>query len=840
LSFFVFFLFFLFFPQKSYADINGIAPWQCGYPYYPYYTEYCNIGDRGLYTYSSIASGSVSCASVWSWVACFAQGYPGACYTGSGGACISSQCGASSCGCAGLNPWAKYYPTCQATAHPGGGGHGSNHWISCDAHWVYSVAACSGANKCMSTQTSGDGYGGQPYEPYLRPGFCNCNYGNPYYTCCNSSHNTQLCSFYYGTSRDAYAPPEGTCGGATQVACGGSGRPACGQAACDTLRPAGWNVTVNVLQDTTQTCSSAGGYSGATVTVSPAIHGTSTFTTNSSGQISIATVPNGTYNFTLNVPTGYSVVGTCNPNSSTHQAIVNGANVAFTWYIHPPAPICTEGLVARPTSVNTIPPNNTSTLTATGCTAGGQGGTLTYSWPVPDLGTTANVNSPVTTYTAPNPYWSTGTAHPSVFVCQNGTTLCTPYGASVQIVPFFSIKGYVFVDQNKDAIKNSGESNYAGSPPLTISICPGRFCSSGGTPITATSGVFDTGYTLPAGTYTVSASGLPGGYSFTTTPPTLAPTTGNPCSPSNGSCDPNYNVYDLHFGISNSSPWIQTTGGDIYEKGGISNPIPSDTTCTGGSNMSISQNPIDFPGIVFTGNGLANFGQGFPSATLDNHWLVSGAVTFIQSQTSYASIKNKAQAANITPTALPCDSGSYANGCVMPNDLEPGVYIADGNLKLAGTGTPASYTFPDNSDYVILVNGTLDIETEIHFSANHNSTALFTAAGDITVGGDVGTADSTSTAPTIEGYYSAGGNFIVENVLNNVKNSNCPTVDKRLNIQGSIVANANGSGGSFQLKRDMCENDLCPTFSIQARPDFVLNAPLFYQSPTRIWQEMAP
>ncbi len=402
----------------------------------------------------------------------------------------------------------------------------------------------------------------------------------------------------------------------------------------------------------------------------------------------------------------------------------------------------------------------------------------------------------------------------------------------------YSISGYIFVDENKDTVKNAGESNYTGSPDMTVSICPGAFCSSGGTPITATNGVFNTGAdALPPQTYTVSAGGLPIGYSITT-PPTLAPTIGNPCSPSNGACDANYNVYNLHFGISNSASWIQTIGGDFYQAGGISNPIPENSACTGGPNMSITQAPINSPGIMFT-DGVANFGQGYPSATLDNHWVVSSSIPVAQ-QTSYASLKSKAQASNITLITLPCASGSYATGCVLPSNLAKGVYLVNGDLKLAGTGSPASYTFPDSNDYVILVSGNLDIQTRIRFSANHNSTALFSAAGDIMVGGSVGETSATSSTPTIEGYFAAGRNFIVNNTLGNSLPSNCPTKDSRLNIEGAIVANTNGLGGSFQLLRDMCEDDLCPTVSIKTRPDFVLNAPLFYQSAARIWQEMAP
>jgi hypothetical protein len=59
-------------------------------------------------------------------------------------------------------------------------------------------------------------------------------------------------------------------------------------------------------------------------------------------------------------------------------------------------------------------------------------------------------------------------------------------------------------------------------------------------------------------------------------------------------------------------------------------------------------------------------------------------------------------------------------------------------------------------------------------------------------------------------------------------------------MAGAVVVNAGGSGGSFTIQRDMCDHDKCPTFSIAARPDFILNAPSYLLSPTIIWQEIAP
>jgi hypothetical protein len=132
---------------------------------------------------------------------------------------------------------------------------------------------------------------------------------------------------------------------------------------------------------------------------------------------------------------------------------------------------------------------------------------------------------------------------------------------------------------------------------------------------------------------------------------------------------------------------------------------------------------------------------------------------------------------------------------------------------------------------VILVKGDLWISGKI--TVPTDSTLLFSVSGNIHVDSSVGEVSTLST-PDIQGWYSADGSFIVENKGTGIK-------DLRLNVAGSIVVNAGLSGGTFQNKRDLYEDDiLCPTVSIQERPDFVLNAPGFLLNSRRIWREVAP
>jgi len=621
------------------------------------------------------------------------------------------------------------------------------------------------------------------------------------------------------------------------------------------------------MQDPSKTCSSGTAYPGATVTASPAINGQSTFTTNGSGKISLTQITiGGSYTFTLGALNGYSVNNNCSHGSNTINATFSSDNQTLNWYVSPPTPTCT--ITASPTTINTQPPNNTTTLTTTTTEAQPYSGNFDYKWSPDSVGgslspaTTTTANKIVTTiYTAPNNDWDSGTTQPQAQVCVAGTDICgscqvhvnPSSGPPITIVPLHSLSGFVYTDMNKNGQFDSSESDYTTSS-LTISICPSqsnsiqekRFCQgNGGNAINTNSGTFTTGATpvLPPGDYTVSLTSLPDSTYSHASNSSFIITVGKPCpgSEPSGICDSaTGNVSAVAFGISNSNVWIQTTGGDVYMGGGITySTIPSNASAAcGGPHMSIPQPPqILMPGIMFTGNGLADFGQGNASV---NNWVVGKGpylnTVKLSQETSYASVKQSMSDNGITPIDLTQGTCSTPNNCVLPDNLTPGVYIVN-NSDLTLNGNNNTYTFPSGA-YTFLINGTLNINTKILVPGG--SVVLFTTSGDIKVNGSIGEADSTSLTPDIEGYYSADGNFIVQNSLNNLSTSNCPTKDLRLNAQGAIVVNANGAGGSFQVKRDMCENDICPTFSIQVRPDFVLNAPSYLMHVTRIWQEIAP
>lgn len=262
-------------------------------------------------------------------------------------------------------------------------------------------------------------------------------------------------------------------------------------------------------------------------------------------------------------------------------------------------------------------------------------------------------------------------------------------------------------------------------------------------------------------------------------------------------------------------------------------------------NYSPVDNTIGSSGLVFQGSSTTNFGGGYPSNGQNNHWLVGGVtypepIQFSPPNTvlsSYAHINQLVTDAGIVPTPLTPYCSGGLNNCDLQAGMPAGVYSvsipANGTLTLKATKNPFT-----NGDYVILVSGdaTTKVNIDSPISVPSGNTLLLTSQTDIHVDPTVGVSGPTNYTPTIEGFYSSDKNFIVDKD----PSVQCPAEDKKLNIQGAIVANAALNGGSFQINRDMCADDTCPVVTVKSRLDFVLNAPKFYLRSTVIQKEVAP
>jgi hypothetical protein len=391
-----------------------------------------------------------------------------------------------------------------------------------------------------------------------------------------------------------------------------------------------------------------------------------------------------------------------------------------------------------------------------------------------------------------------------------------------------TISGQIFNDTNKNRIKDAGETDYGG--PITITSSTGTVTTTGGS------------YTIsgiPSGNATISFPSLPSGYQMiyprNGPPPSFSATVGPGCTVDNttgGTCNAG-DITNLNFAISNSTPWMQSYDLDVRFDNGYTNIIPQ--TPLYPPYASVQSVLSSTPGIIFSGDGTASFGQGQASSA---NWLIGGTVypevfpasTTNQLQSSYQYLVDTTKSAAITPTDLTSlATCRNLSNCTLPATLPNGVYQANGDTTLN------AYTVAANKDYVFLINGTVTINGTI--TVPNTSTALFAADKDIIIPSTVG-APATFPLPQaqLQGFYSAGKNFTIQGI------NNCLTgADRMLVVAGAIVVNANGAGGDLINQRDLCGNNPhYPAFSIQARPDFILNAPSFLMKQNTSFREEAP
>ncbi len=566
-------------------------------------------------------------------------------------------------------------------------------------------------------------------------------------------------------------------------------------------------------------------------------------TTNISGFYSFSGLTAGGYTITLSPITGY-----VNTTANSVPTSVGPANATVNFGIAP----------ARTISGNVFVDNGAGGGIANNGVK--EIGEATYTAGITITSTISSLPIGIVSYPTPGqfivsgvytkllPYSITLTVIPAGYVISNAgaspntnprsvtvTTADVP-NINFGIVPTYTISGNVFIDDGvgtacpgptcgaKDGIKNGTEGNYT----LSASTVQVRSGSCAGTLIGSSSpgnGAFSIS-NIPAGTYAVCYTTLPSGYQI------INPTTGPPpfFTKSVGPSVPNVDFAILLYG-----PWIQSTCTDIRFDSGFHDPVPSTATLAcGGPNASIPGTTCTTPGIIFTGDSNPKYlGQpGYGSASSTN-WVVGGGIypeLFIPSKgnvirTSYNYMNAQIKQAGLTPVDIATYCTGGINSCNLSTSIPHGLYIANGNLNLTGL----SYTFPANSNYVILVNGTLTISEQIHVPKT--STAAFIVSGDIIVAPTVGETLSTSVLPDIEGFYSTDGNFITGGG------------NLRLNIAGSVIVNAakTSPAGTFQLQRDLgAGNANCPAFSIQERPDFILNAPDLIKYQNTIYREVAP
>jgi hypothetical protein len=301
----------------------------------------------------------------------------------------------------------------------------------------------------------------------------------------------------------------------------------------------------------------------------------------------------------------------------------------------------------------------------------------------------------------------------------------------------------------------------------------------------------------------------------TPVPPTLIPTaTPTPIPQAT-------NIINLNFGINNLQPWIQSVCGNIRNDQGFINMLPV------GQYASVTNASCTEPGIIYTGDSAASFGQGQASTT---NRIVGGN---IYSETydpqngselfsSYATLNAKAQSLDTPPVNL--STICILSNCTLPANLPSGIYQASSDVTLNAV------TFLPNRDYVFLINGSVTIQGNVITPVT--SSAVYAASGNIIVSSNVGSPANITTA-NLSGIFSADNSFIMNS------NNNC--TDLRLNVEGTIIANAARDGGNLINNRDLCAaNNTTPALRITHRLDFIVNLPEFIRLQQTQFDEVAP
>lgn len=546
---------------------------------------------------------------------------------------------------------------------------------------------------------------------------------------------------------------------------------------------------------------------------------TYTTTTDSSGNYNDSNIVWSTYNVSIAVPAGYQ---STTPNPVTNIVVNSTNGVQASFGIAVPQSTPTPTPTPAPCSVSTygisgklfVDANGNGKYDTGDSLYSGSGQTLTISGCSQNItvpisgGSYSAINLPNGTYTVtyngpptgyytsyPSPSSFTATVGPNCSVvsndasCSNGSITNLNFGLS-NVAPCstaaYTVSGKLFIDANSDGYYNGTDTLYTGTgQTVTLTGCSQTVV------LPVSNGSYSSAL-LPYGNYTATYNGPPTGYYMsyprTTVPPSFSFTIGPSCtvSTNDASCSSG-NVINLNFGLTNVASWVQSVCGDFRQGSGITDMIPASPSCGSYSGAYLNQTDTNYcpttPGIAFTGNTAASFGQGQAAAS-PNNWIVGGTTnpetyTPASPQTIHTSYSHmQAQLRDSGTTATDLSTVCTLSNCTLPATLANGVYQANGNVTLN------AFTFPSNKNYIFVINGDLTIIGNISLPVG--STALFSASGNIYIDKSIGVT-STSTTSNLDGFYSADKSFIV--------NSYGSCSDQRLNIFGSVVVNAALGGG---------------------------------------------
>ncbi len=280
-----------------------------------------------------------------------------------------------------------------------------------------------------------------------------------------------------------------------------------------------------------------------------------------------------------------------------------------------------------------------------------------------------------------------------------------------------------------------------------------------------------------------------------------------------------------------NSPWFMTEIGSVRQQI-ISNNVPSGRLpTTQNSSASVFYSTA---GFTFLGHNEA----ASLKWRVDYEYEETPSVNR-EGNASFSFYKNRAETTGTQFYSLPgCPAAGTPGNCVYTGNInslpENRVYLTTGNLTFTNNSTIDSA-----KRYIFLASGNITINGRVLVN-NANSLVIFAAKEDLLVGSSVG-GTSTDTAFHIQSILTAENDIILQST------TTCPTSGLRLNVEGTLVANADNpfgvdrNGGILDNRRDLCaQNTQYPSLYVKPRLSFIIQLSDFYKISSKFWNEVAP
>lgn len=276
----------------------------------------------------------------------------------------------------------------------------------------------------------------------------------------------------------------------------------------------------------------------------------------------------------------------------------------------------------------------------------------------------------------------------------------------------------------------------------------------------------------------------------------------------------------LNWCVSNNTPWIQTSSGDV-RRPSIVNKVPA-----GYKASSDATNPS----VFFSSDDLLSGAFGAGGASVKN-WQVPDEYSYNNDfqnglgTMSYSFFESQRKKKGIVV------SGSMGT----PNSLaskNSGIYTRTGDLSLSASSIPNTVS---NRHIIMLVSGNVTITGDITVAPNLGNLFILAAKGNITI---------LPSVTTLDGYFTAEGSITSQHNTA----FTCPTADVPLTVNGALIANSlrpfdvvGPSGGRVINERTLCAgNATNPSLVVNSRLEFLTQLTDFYKTTYKTYREINP